>query len=62
MDMKKDWKQVFASDETNPVTAIDVLLEPDATMLRHAQANNARLLKASRRDSPWMRRTVRTSR
>jgi len=30
----------------NPVTAIDILLEPDATMLRHAEANNARLLKA----------------
>jgi hypothetical protein len=28
------------------VTAIDVLLEPDAAMLRHAEANNARLLKA----------------
>src|SRR5215469_296914 len=28
-----------------PITAIDILLEPDATMLRHAQANNARLLK-----------------
>jgi hypothetical protein len=28
------------------VTAIDILLEPDATMLRHAQASNARLLKA----------------
>jgi hypothetical protein len=27
------------------VTAIDVLLEPDASMLRHAQAANARLLK-----------------
>jgi len=27
------------------VTAIDVLLEPDATMLQHAAANNARLLK-----------------
>jgi hypothetical protein len=27
------------------VTAIDVLLEPDATMLQHAEANNARLLK-----------------
>ena len=26
------------------VTAIDILLEPDATMLRHAAANNARLL------------------
>ena len=28
-----------------PVTAIDILLEPDATMLRHAEAVNARLLK-----------------
>src|SRR5215469_7221343 len=28
-----------------PITAIDILLEPDVTMLRHAQANNARLLK-----------------
>jgi hypothetical protein len=27
------------------VTAIDILLEPDATMLQHAEANNARLLK-----------------
>jgi hypothetical protein len=27
------------------VTAIDILLEPDATMLRHAAANNDRLLK-----------------
>src|SRR5215475_174688 len=26
-------------------TAIDILLEPDATMLDHAQANNARLLQ-----------------
>ena len=24
----------------NPVTAIDVLLKPDATMLQHAEANN----------------------
>jgi hypothetical protein len=29
----------------NPLTAIDILLEPDATMLGHAQANNAQLLK-----------------
>lgn len=28
----------------HPVTAIDVLLEPDATMLRFAEASNARLL------------------
>ena len=29
----------------NSITAIDILLEPDATMLGRAQANNARLLK-----------------
>jgi len=29
----------------NDVTAIDILLEPDATMLQHAQAVNDRLLK-----------------
>src|SRR5262245_26296901 len=27
------------------VTAIDVVLEPDATMVRHAEAENQRLLK-----------------
>jgi hypothetical protein len=30
----------------SPVTAIDIQLEPDATMVQHAQAANARLLKA----------------
>jgi 2'-5' RNA ligase len=33
-----------ASPES-PVTAIDIALEPDATMMQHAQADNARLLK-----------------
>ncbi len=33
------------SAEKNPVTAIDILLEPDATMIQHAEAVNARLLK-----------------
>jgi hypothetical protein len=33
------------ADEPNPVTAIDILLEPDATMVRHAQSANERLLK-----------------
>ena len=41
--MKNDWKQVFAFEQS-PVTAIDILLEPDATMLQHSEANNARLL------------------
>jgi 2'-5' RNA ligase len=30
----------------NPVTAIDIALEPDATMMQHAMAANARLLKS----------------
>src|SRR5262245_42426594 len=33
------------ADEPNPVTAIDIMLEPDATMVKHAQAANERLLK-----------------
>jgi hypothetical protein len=31
--------------QQNPVTAIDIALEPDATMIRQAEAANARLLK-----------------
>jgi len=46
VSMKDDWKQVFPAAQKSPVTAIDILLEPDATMLKHAEANNARLLKA----------------
>jgi len=44
VSMKDDWKQVFAVEQTQ-VTAIDILLEPDATMIQHAEADNARLLK-----------------
>ena len=44
VSMKNDWKQVFPAEQS-PVTAIDILLEPDATMLQHSAANNARLLK-----------------
>lgn len=44
VSMKKDWKQVFPV--VPPVTAIDILLEPDATLLAHSEANNARLLNA----------------
>ena len=43
VSMKNDWKTVFPS-EASAITAIDILLEPDATMLQHAEANNARLL------------------
>ena len=35
-----------ASAQQGPVTAIDIALEPDATMVQHAMAANARLLKA----------------
>ena len=34
-----------ANVQQEPVTAIDIFLEPDATMLQHAAAANARLLK-----------------
>ena len=44
VSMKGDWKQVFPAPQS-AITAIDILLEPDAMMLRHAEANNARLLK-----------------
>jgi hypothetical protein len=44
VSMKGDWKTVFPAEQA-PVTAIDILLEPDATMLRHSEAVNARLLK-----------------
>ncbi len=37
--------QQGAAVADNKVTAIDILLEPDATMLKHCEANNARLLK-----------------
>jgi 2'-5' RNA ligase superfamily len=32
--------------QQNPVTAIDIALEPDATMIQHAMADNARLRKS----------------
>jgi hypothetical protein len=35
-----------SSPDQNSDTAIDILLEPDATMLKHAAADNARLRKA----------------
>ena len=31
--------------EPSPVTAIDILLDPDAMMIQQAKASNARLLK-----------------
>ena len=43
VSMKDDWKRVFPV--LNPVTAIDILLNPDATMLGYSAADNASLLK-----------------
>lgn len=36
----------LSATEQSPVTAIDILLEPDQTMIEHAVAANERLLKA----------------
>jgi len=38
-------QQVALASEQASITAIDILLEPDSTMLQHCEANNARLLK-----------------
>jgi phosphoglycolate phosphatase-like HAD superfamily hydrolase len=43
VDMKSDWKVVLNDDS---VTAVDVLLEPNATMIEHAEVVNARLIEA----------------
>jgi phosphoserine phosphatase len=46
VSMKSDWNAVFSPpEEAAAVTAIDILLEPDAAMLQHAGADNARLLR-----------------
>ena len=37
--------QPVTADEPNPVTAIDILLDPDATMVKKAEAANERLRK-----------------
>jgi hypothetical protein len=44
VSMKDDWKTIFPAAQSE-VTAIDILLEPDASMLGRAAYNNARLLK-----------------
>jgi hypothetical protein len=38
--------KAVAAEEPEAITAIDILLDPDATMLKHAQAANERLLKS----------------
>jgi phosphoglycolate phosphatase-like HAD superfamily hydrolase len=43
VSMKEDWNTIFSNAQSE-ITAIDILLEPDAAMLKHAEANNARLL------------------
>jgi len=44
VSMQNDWNTVFPAPQSG-ITAIDILLEPDTTMLRHAEATNARLLE-----------------
>jgi len=44
VSIKDDWNTVFPAAQSE-ITAIDILLQPDATMLQQAAANNARLLK-----------------
>ena len=43
VSMKNDWKTVFPPAQPK-TTAIDILLEPDSTMIKYSNANNARLL------------------
>jgi hypothetical protein len=38
-------KAEASSAEQHPITAVDVVLEPDATMIENAKAANAGLLK-----------------
>jgi hypothetical protein len=45
LDVQLGNAQPQKADEPHPVTAIDILLEPDATMVKHAEAANQRLLK-----------------
>lgn len=42
VSMKKDWKTIFTAAPPE-IAAIDILLKPDATMLKYAANNNARL-------------------
>ena len=44
VSMKNDWNVVCAVAQPE-ITAIDILLQPDATMLKHSAVNNARLLQ-----------------
>ena len=44
-DCREEAKAMAMGYQASDVIAIDVLLEPDATMLQHSEANNAHLLK-----------------
>ena len=45
LDCKAEASALALGYQTDQVTAIDILLNPDATMLHHSAENNARLLK-----------------
>ncbi len=44
-DCKAEAAALAFGFQASEVTAIDIILQPDATMLRHSSANNSRLLK-----------------
>ena len=46
--------------QENTVKAIDIALEPDATMVRRALTDNASLLNLFRKDLRWTKPTIRT--
>ena len=48
--------------EQSPITAIDIALEPDATMVQRALARMRVCSKPIRAASPWTQRTTRISR
>ena len=54
--------QPLRAQAQNPVTAIDILLEPDATMVKHARPPTSACSRFSPRASLWARRINRTSR
>jgi len=61
-DCKAEATALALGFQASSVTAIDILLEPDATMLQRCKAVNAACSMSIRRASPWMRYTPRTSR
>ena len=51
-----------SSAEQNPITAIDIALQPGATMIQYAEAVKLACVRPSRKASLWTRPTIHTSR